>query len=248
MEDPRKMLVGCSYPPALSDLDLIAAVDGEAVGDIVAHLRVCPFCAQRASEFAALQNLLRKQLYRVLCPSSDQLLALQQGWLDSSQTAQFENHVSSCPHCAADMRLLIEAGAIQTTAPPTPLNRLRKVIAELIMPPTISPLASAYGALRGAANGGQYAYRAENIQLMIDVERAVAHPGYMILLGLLLPDDSIADRLESTTASLLHDDTIISSTLLDELGNFVIEDIAPGDYSLSLRLPDREVVVEALSL
>jgi len=248
MEDPGKMLVGCSHPPALSDLDLIAVVDGEAPGDIVAHLRVCPFCAHRASEFATLQNMLRKQLYRVLCPSSDQLLALQHGWLDSSQTAQFENHVSSCPHCAADMRLLIDAGAIPATALPTPLRSLRRVVAELMMPRAISPLASAYGALRGAANSGQYAYRAENIQLMIDVERAVAHPGHMVLLGLLLPDDSIADRLNSTTASLLHNDTIISSTLLDELGNFVIEDIVPGDYSLSLRLPDREVVVEALSL
>ena len=248
MEDQQEMPVGCSHPPALSDLDLIAAVDGEALDDIVAHLRACPFCAQRASEFAALQNLLRKQLYRVLCPSSDQLLALLHGWLDSSQTMQIQSHVNSCPLCAADMRLLIDAASVPAAAPAGPLNRLRRVVAELITPRAPSPLTAAYGVMRGSSSGGQYAYRAENIQLMLDVERAAAYPGRLILLGLLLPDDSIGDRLNSATASLLHNDTIITSTLLDELGNFVIEDIAPGDYSLSLRLPDREVVVEALSL
>jgi hypothetical protein len=36
--------------------------------------------------------------------------------------------------------------------------------------------------------------------------------------------------------------------MLDDLGNFILEDIEPGDYSLSLRLPEFEIVVEALSL
>jgi hypothetical protein len=83
---------------------------------------------------------------------------------------------------------------------------------------------------------------------MLDVERAIGRPGRLVLLGLLLPDNTLADELNGATASLLCNDMIITSAQLDELGNFVLDDLAPGDYSLSLRLPDREVVVEALSL
>ena len=248
MEDYRREPGGCSHPPALSDLALIAAIDGEANDDVIAHLRVCRYCAKRADDFAELQRLLRKQLYRVLCPSSDELLAFHQGWLDDDKTTQIQNHLSMCPHCAADLRLLVEAASVPVLEAPSPLTKLRRVVAELITPRLALPPISAYGALRGSSIGGQYAYRAENMQLMIDVERAACHPGHMLLLGMLLPDDGIAERLTSATASLLHDDDVITSTALDEMGNFVLDDIAPGDYSLSLRLPDREVVVEALSL
>lgn len=244
MEDQATMPIECSHPPALSDLDLIAALDGEAPGDVAAHLRICGACAGRAHRFAELQNLLRKQLYRITCPSSDQLLAFRQQWLDSSQMREIQLHVSSCPHCAADLRLLTDADSAPD--PPGPSAR-RRIVAELAAPRAASPFAPIYGALRGAA-GGQYAYRAEHMQLMIDVERAAAYPGRLTLLGLLLPDDSYAERLNNATASLLHDDAIITTAPLDDLGNFVLEDVAPGDYSLSLRLPDREVVVEALSL
>jgi hypothetical protein len=54
--------------------------------------------------------------------------------------------------------------------------------------------------------------------------------------------------MSQATASLLSENLVVNSAPLDDLGSFVIEDIAPGDYSLSLRLPDLEVVVEALSL
>ena len=45
-----------------------------------------------------------------------------------------------------------------------------------------------------------------------------------------------------------HNEILIRTAELDELGNFVLDDLAPGTYQLALRLPDREVIVEALSL
>ena len=35
---------------------------------------------------------------------------------------------------------------------------------------------------------------------------------------------------------------------VDESGNFSLDNLRPGDYSLSFRMPDREVVVESLRL
>ena len=49
-------------------------------------------------------------------------------------------------------------------------------------------------------------------------------------------------------ARLLRNDTLICTAELDELGTFVLDDLAPGTYQLALCLPDREVIVEAISL
>lgn len=247
MEDDRSDAGACSRPPALDDLTLIIAMDGDADVDVLAHLRACTYCTRRAREFADLHGLLSKRLYRVLCPSSDELVAYQQGWLRNGQRVALRDHLRDCPHCAADLRLLVEAADVPLIAPQPRMQTLRRVIAQLLEPPSLSPLGPVYGAMRGSAPGGQYVYRAENIEIMLDVERATGHSGRLVLFGALLRGDSPKD-LNSASASLLCDDAIVSSAMLDELGNFMLDDITPGDYSLSLRLPDCEVVVEALSL
>jgi hypothetical protein len=231
----------------LDDLDLIAAIDGEAGEEILAHLRDCPSCAARARDFDELLRLLRQRLFRILCPSSDDLLSYLQGWLEERRQAQIRAHLRDCPHCAGELRLLAEASHAPPPAP-TPISRLRRVVAVALAPRAQMALAPVYGGMRGAAGSGQYAYRAENLELTLDVQRAAGRPGRVVLVGMVYNDDGMSDEIGRATASLLLNELVISSALLDELGNFVIDDIAPGDYSLSLRLPDREVVVEALAL
>jgi hypothetical protein len=224
-------------------MDLIAAVDGEAEEQVLDHLRDCPHCASRAHEIDELQQLLRQRLYRILCPSSDDLLAYRQGWLDERRTLELRKHLRDCPHCGSELRLLDEAAGAPPWPPP--LNRLRRLIA-MALPAQQQPLA-VYGGLRGAY-GGQYAYRAEHLELTLDVQRVANRPERVVLVGMLFDEDAPPGEMQRATASLLEGDYVVSSTALDELGNFVLDDIAPGDYSLSLRLPELEVVVEALSL
>jgi hypothetical protein len=80
------------------------------------------------------------------------------------------------------------------------------------------------------------------------VQSVVNRPDRRALLGVLTFEDELGDELSSTTARLLRNDILISAADLDELGNFVLDNLAPGTYNLSLLLPDREVVVESLSL
>lgn len=237
----------CVSPPALDDLLLITAVDGEAEADVMAHLRSCPHCMERARVFADLQGLLSTRLYRMLCPSSDELLAFQQGWLESRRQAFLRDHLHACPHCTADLRLLTEAANTPVLLPPDPLGGVRRIIARLLGPSPTASLTPVYGALRGTARGGQYAYRAENIEIMLEVERAVGRSDHLVVFGLLMLDNGM-DNVSRGSASLLYNDMVVNSALLDEMGNFMLDDIAPGDYSLSLRLPDCEVLVEALTL
>jgi hypothetical protein len=247
MEDQRYWPDQCIRRPALDDLDLIAAIDGEANDEILAHLAECPHCAERARDLESMQQLLRQRLYRILCPSTTEMLSYQQGWLEQSRQIQLRAHLEECPHCSGEMRLLAEAA----NAPPfgeVLLGSLRRVVAVALMPrgrPTLAPI---YGGLRGGRLGAHYAYRAENMQLTLNVQRAVGRSGQVVLVGMLIDEDGMVQEFGASTASLLREEWVITSSTIDELGNFVLEDIIPGNYSLSLRLPDREVVVEALSL
>jgi hypothetical protein len=243
MEDQREEPHLCRRPPSPSDIDLIAAVDGEVREEVIAHLRDCPDCAQRARDFDELQQLLRQRLYRILCPSSDDLLAYRQGWLDARRTSTIRAHLRDCPHCAGELRLLGEAAGAPPRPPP--ISHLRRVVA-VALAPRSHPIA-VYGGMRGA-RGEQYAYRAERLELMLDVQRAAGTPDRVVLVGMLFDEEAPPGEAQRATASLLEGEFVVSSAALDELGNFVLDDIAPGEYSLSLRLPDLEVVVEALTL
>lgn len=245
MEDQREETALCSCPPALDDLALIAAVDGEADEATLDHLRNCSHCTQRASDFDELQRLLRQRLFRILCPSSQELAAYQQGWLDTQRREQIRDHVRDCPFCSGELRLL--ADAAQTMPAPPPFDGLRRIIA-VALTPLHTPFAPAYGGLRAGGYGGQYAYRAENLELTLDIQRGSSRPGRLALVGMLLNQEGLAGGMSRATASLLSGSLVVSSAPLDDLGSFVLEDLVPGNYSLSLHLPDLEVVVEALTL
>lgn len=105
MEDPRRGRGPCSHPPALDDLDLIAAIDEEADEAVMAHLRTCAACAERAREYGELQYLLRARLYRALCPTSEELAAFQQRMLEGGRRAQLAAHLAECPHCSYELEL-----------------------------------------------------------------------------------------------------------------------------------------------
>jgi glutaredoxin len=241
MEDHREEPGLCRRPPSPNEIDLITAVDGEAEEEVIAHLRDCPHCAQRARDLDELQQLLRQRLYRILCPSSDDLLAYQQGWLDKQRMATLRTHLRDCPHCERELRLLDEAAGAPPWPPP-----IRRVVA-MALAPRPQPVAL-YGGLRSAENGCHYAYRAEHLELTLDVQHVASRPDRVVLVGMLFDEETPPGEMQRATASLLEGDFVVSSAALDELGNFVLDDIAPGDYRLSLRMPELEVVVEALTL
>ena len=264
MVDHKQAAEGCSWPIALDDLALIAAIDGEAGPDVMAHLRDCPYCSERAHVFADMQGLLRKQLFRMFCPSSEELAAYQQGLLNGDQQAHISEHLKECPHCSREFNLLeqLSRETLPARSPPT-INgarmsaqphdeaalsgKLRRVAAKLLDSPA-KPLAGAYGALRGPAQASQYAYHAENLQLTLGVQRVVNRTDRRVIHGALEVEDELYDVFSGATAHLSRNETLVRTAELDELGNFVLDDLAPGTYQLAVRLPDREVIVEALSL
>jgi|HigsolmetaAR202D_1030399.scaffolds.fasta_scaffold00019_44 anti-sigma factor RsiW len=96
----------CALPPALSENDLIAAIDDEAPPSVTTHLKHCPYCRARAQELAFVQQQLRAKLYRLFCPSSDQLIDYFQGLLPNESMHEIRKHLATCPHCSREIQLL----------------------------------------------------------------------------------------------------------------------------------------------
>ena len=269
MEDRKQDADGCYLPPALDDLALIAAIDGEASSEVMAHLRTCVSCAARAQHFATLQGLLRERFFRMFCPTTDELVAFYNGIPAGEQHDTIAAHILDCPHCHRELHLLKQITSERITGPSPPFfwmppsaampqvstpahkpaaTQRRRVVAKALRFEHPTALADVYGAPRGPARTDQYAYQAENLQITIDVYRLVNRADRRVLTGTLFLDDDLPQGACQASAYLAHNNELIGTAELDELGNFILDDLSPGHYRLSLRLPDREVVIETISL
>ena len=270
MEDRRQVADGCYQPPALDDLALIAAIDGEASPEVMTHLRTCASCAARAQHFASIQGLLRERFFRMFCPSTDELIAYHSGSISGAQHDTITAHLRECPHCSREMRLLkhitsdpvtgrsppvfwpfIESTIMpesQADSNPPAVTQIRRVIAKLLHIEPQVALVDIYGAARGPARTDQYAYHAENLQIVIDVHRLANRNDRRVLTGSLFLDDDLPQGRWRASAYSVDNNQLIKTADLDNLGNFVLDDLSPGSYRLSLYLPDREVVIEAIHL
>lgn len=103
---------GCTLPSAPSAVALIAAADGEADQATLAHLQICPHCAVQVARLRTLQARLRRRLYRLYCPTSEELMDHCQGLLDAHRQASLVQHLALCPHCAAEIALLERIGTV----------------------------------------------------------------------------------------------------------------------------------------
>lgn len=222
----------CAYPPELDDVELIAAADGEASAKTYAHLGACPGCAARAEAVTELQSQLRERLYRLFCPTSDELATFAQGLMVADMRDVVADHVISCPHCLGELNML----AAITATPPhrSPALPLRRVVAY--------PGSPDVSLSTSPALNDPIVYHAGALRIVLSVERQRGAAGTR-LRGVLR-----GNRPQVVTASLLCNNRVISSSLLDGQGGFILDDVPAGDVVLSLRLADYEVVVEALRL
>jgi anti-sigma factor RsiW len=67
-------------------------------------------------EGMAFEQLLLSRLFRSQCPSTEELIAFQQGLAPSDQRMRIGEHLHTCPHCAREFRM-VEAMLVTSAVP-----------------------------------------------------------------------------------------------------------------------------------
>ena len=241
----------CISPPELNDRELLTYIDGEADHRVVAHLERCPYCREKSHHLARLQDRLTAQLYRLTCPSPVEMGEYHLGVLPRDQAAAVARHLAECPHCTREVAQLKDyltelAPALELSPLERIKERARVLVASLVngrleAGPLGQPaLAPAYAGVRGEERE-PYLYQADDVQIAIEVQGDAERLDRKVILGLVIGMEP--GRVE---AHLWQADQRVAVVSVDELGNFVIPDLAPGSYELILSGPEIEIHIQDL--
>ena len=245
--------MACISPPELNGRDLLTHIDGEADEQVTAHLERCPHCREKARRLARLQGRLTAQLYRITCPSPEELGEYHLGMVTDDRAKAIAQHLSECPHCARESAQLKEFLAdLAPALEPGRLERVRKIVRVLVArlvrgggqigPPRAPALAPIYAGVRGETKE-PHTYQAEDIHVMVEIQDDAELPGRKMILGLV-----IGMEPGKVEAHLWRDDRFIAVFPVDELGNFVIPGLVPGSYELILSGTEVETHIQELDV
>jgi hypothetical protein len=244
------------------DEELLSLVLGERRLSIErqAHLKQCVQCQQRLAEIQHVNTILLSRLYRIFCPSSMDISLYCADLLPSAATFSIVKHVLNCPLCTrevAETRTFIKVRDLEPAF--APLAAMRRVIGILLGPQL--QLATR-GVARSVAQAiWSHQYRAGDINLSLHLMPS-SNNDY-VLLGVLGSADSengedlfegaeavigAGSSLAATAQISLPETEPVLRTLVDDLGNFAFASIARGEYTLIIHLPDRDVVIEQITI
>lgn len=195
---------------------------------------------------ATIEHQLKTRLYRILCPDSLTLGEYQLDLLSPSKNKQIKQHLNHCPYCRQEIHHL-ENYLSDPILDHTPnLNqRIKTWIAERVSPepaPTITGMPAF--ALRGEEeDAGPLLYQAGDVQLTLEIQDDPEHPGYKTILGLVL-----GATLSEMEVHLWQEGRPLATNQVNELGNFIFDQLAAGQYELILTGSDVEIHVQDLSV
>jgi anti-sigma factor RsiW len=229
----------CIAPGSVSELDLMAWARGEAGADVQEHISRCARCREEAEAYARADARLVGAFFRRSCPPSMTLGEYALGLLEPEQAIAVAEHLLECPNCAEERRRFA-AFLSEPDEPPQPEGAVARLLRRLFAQP-VTNLAPAM-ALRGDEDETSRSYSADGYELTVSVQSATAGPS-RVIAGLLLADEPPA---EGASVRLYSGERLVQSTLLDDLGNFLLEGVAAGEYRLEVNLPDAVIVVDPL--
>jgi hypothetical protein len=222
----------CITSPALDNVEIAMYVDGEADEATIAHIKQCPFCNERAQQWTLLQNRLRKQFYRVNCPTPVELGDYHLGLLPAPQALVVSQHLRECLLCKQEVAVLDDF--LTGLAPETSsLGAAKVLVARLLATqPDLAP------ALRGEVKG-PLTLEVDGIVIVLDIQPG--DPGMFNILGQVAADDQ--DRWTGALVEFRQDSELKSSSTVDDLGAFRTENMVPGSKELRIIPKDGSLVV-----
>jgi hypothetical protein len=235
----------CVFPPELDDKQLLAFLDDpKANRETALHLEKCSHCREKAEALDRLQKRMTSRLYRITCPSPIELGEYHLQMLPDPQRMVIGQHLRECPHCAREISELEEF--MNDLAPQSGLLKsVKALIARLVSGQeggedfVGSTQVPAFMGLRGEGEE-PFIYQANGIQIVIEVLDDVEHPGRKTLLGLITGLKPNGFMIEAYQGG-----KVVATTLVDEIGNFILGNFLPGSYELILRGSDTEIHIQS---
>jgi hypothetical protein len=225
----------CITSPALDDTKIVSYIEGEADDAVTAHIQECPYCAEKASRWAVLQNRLRKQLYRVTCPTPEVLGDYHLRLLSAPQVLVVAQHLRECPLCRQEVTELENFLSDLAPKEESLFGQAKVLIARLVGGTGSAP---AFAALRGEAKG-PITLEANGIVIVLDIQPAMG--GKVKILGQVAAGDQ--EQWTGALVELRQYNELQSSATVDDLGAFQVEDIIPGSKELRMIPKDSSVMV-----
>jgi hypothetical protein len=235
----------CISSPALDDLEIIKYVEGEADDAVVAHIQECPFCREKASRWAHLQNRLQKEVYRAACPTPIELGDYHLELLPDPQKLVIAQHLRECPLCRREVAEL-EEFMLEPTAQTSWLAPVKVLIARLLSGKEVDQaqekFSPAFAGLRGEGDE-PFIYQADQTQIVIEVQEDLEQPGLKVLMGLVSELESNEFIVQASQKGKVR-----AVSPIDEIGNFVLVHVAPGEYELTVRGPNTEIRIQSFTV
>lgn len=254
----------CLNSIAPTDEELISfALDDEALpAETSNHLQQCETCKRRLARYEQANAYLISRLYRSQCYSGEQLSLYCADLLPANERMSIANHVLDCPLCAAEVAETRSFLRTQDLELPEPSFSLRALLRPIFATRVIRT--QPQFAVRGNASDAAWPrqYRAEAVDLSLHL--SLTSSGEHMLLGILTSADPAenVDALEGVPAELYiapgplagasNGDkptvTPLLRTQVDDLGHIVFKPVPAGEYVMIVFLPNRELVIEDLTI
>jgi len=221
----------------LTDEILLAYLDGEAQADIVDQIENSPRYLKRLKELAQIHNQLLERLYRLMCPDSTELGEYQLNLLSNKEAHAIKRHVNECPHCAKELLDLGRfLGQEDATLGAGITEHVKVLVAQLVtgFQKGLVDQTPAY-ALRGDAKG-ILVYEIDGIRVNLDLQETADSSNHQNVLGLITGLQAHGYRVE-----LNQGGKTISSSQVDEIGNFMFLKVPLGECQLVISSPEVEI-------
>ena len=254
------------HAEAPTDEELLAfALDGEELPEKAKkHVEQCETCQKRLATYQQANTFLVSHLYRTQCPTGTQLSYYCVGMLPEDERMRIAAHITECPLCAAEVAETRHFLRMQDPDPSllssfSPAASIRRIFATLVrQQPQFVTRGEAPDTVPNTAWPRQY--KADYLDLSLHLSRS-SNGAYM-LLGILTSTDTTesVDAFEGISAYLYtapgpsanednkEAEVPLRGTQVDDLGNIVFSNIPSGEYVLVIHLPNRELVINGLTI
>jgi hypothetical protein len=187
------------------------------------------------------EHKLTRALYRLDCPDAAELGEYELKLLDTARRPAIAQHLQECPHCTRELaqlhRFLVDVAPDLRQGV---YNPVKVWIAKLVSQMETGGRMQPAFAVRGGDQPPRV-YEAGDAQIVIEVQDEPSPT--KTLVGLVLGVDPVG-----LMAHLWRGTDAIDSAEVDEIGNFLLANVEPGEYELVVRGPELEIRLPSLDV